>query len=176
MLPDPLHPALIHFPIVLGILLPIGIGIAFFLIRRGARPRNVWLGVVLLNASLAGSAYLAVETGQDQEERVEQAVPETALETHEEAGETFLYASIVVLVLTGAGLANGVWGKAGRILGTAGALVLLPIGYNVGHSGGELVYRHGAAQVYAQPGAAGGTEGRTGGNAQEKHEEDDDER
>ena len=37
MLPDPLHPAVIHFPIVLMVLLPLVAAWALWTIRRGAR-------------------------------------------------------------------------------------------------------------------------------------------
>jgi len=42
MLPNPLHPAVVHFPIVLALLLPIFAIGALWTIRRGARPRRAW--------------------------------------------------------------------------------------------------------------------------------------
>ena len=38
MLPDPLHPAVVHFPIVLVFLVPIAAVLAVWVIRRGAFP------------------------------------------------------------------------------------------------------------------------------------------
>ena len=80
MLPDPIHPAIVHLPVALAILLPLMIGGAFLLARRGTPIRTLWTGVVAAAALLAGSAWLAVETGERQEERVEQVVSEGALE------------------------------------------------------------------------------------------------
>ena len=42
MLPDPLHPAVVHFPIVLMVLLPFVAASALWAIRRGARPVRAW--------------------------------------------------------------------------------------------------------------------------------------
>src|SRR6185437_512774 len=52
MLPNPLHPAVVHFPVVLAFLLPLFVGGAIWAIRRGANPRRAWL------VPLAGSAGL----------------------------------------------------------------------------------------------------------------------
>jgi hypothetical protein len=40
-------------------------------------------------------------------------------------------------------------GRAGRVTAALGAVALVVTAANVGHSGGELVYRHGAASAYA---------------------------
>ena len=82
MLPIPLHPALVHFPIVFVVLMPIVAGITLWAIRRGSRPARVWLAPLALAVALSGSAWLAVETGKDQEERVEKVVSETVLDVH----------------------------------------------------------------------------------------------
>jgi hypothetical protein len=102
-------------------------------------------------AALSASSWLAVETGEDQDERVERIVPEQAMEAHEEAAETFLTASIVVLVVTAGGLLRGRIGKASRIVAGIGAVALVAGGAYVGHTGGKLVYQYGAASAYASP-------------------------
>jgi hypothetical protein len=56
MLPDPLHPAVVHLPMALAVLIP----------------------------------ALALETGKDEEDRVERVVSEDLIEAHEEAAERFL--------------------------------------------------------------------------------------
>jgi len=46
-------------------------------------------------------------------------------------------------------------GSLGRIAGALAALVVLAAGVSVGHSGSELVYKHGAANAYIDnPGQA----------------------
>lgn len=152
MLPDPLHPAIVHFPIVLVAFLPVVAVIALVLIHRGAPARRMWTGVVALAAVLSFSAWVSVETGEEQEEAVERVVPESALHEHEEAAEAFLLLSLGGLLVLAVGLAPGRTGRMGRYVGTVATLGLLAAGVNVGHTGGELVYTHGAAQAYVTSG------------------------
>lgn len=158
MSPDPLHPAVVHFPIVLVVLLPLVALGALWAIRRGAPARWAWAVPVAVAAALTVSAWVAVETGEAEEERVERVVSEAALHEHEEAAERFLVLSGVLVLLTATGLAGGTLGRAGRLLSTVGALGLIAAGVQVGAAGGELVYRHGAADAYVRtasgPGAA----------------------
>lgn len=174
MLPNPLHPAVVHFPIALAMLLPIAALGALFFIRRGGNPRTLWTGVVVGSAMLAGSAWLALETGEDQEEQVESVVPDQALNTHEEAADRLLVLSILVLGVGMVGLARGKVGAIARVVATAGAIGVLPASYSVGHSGGELVYVHGAASAYTSPATQGGVEGGRTDTA--RREDDDDDR
>jgi hypothetical protein len=87
---------------------------------------------------------------------VESVVAEDPLHEHEEAAERFLVLSGVLLLVAATGMAGGTLGQAGRLLSTVGAFGLVLAGVQVGASGGELVYEHGAASVYT-----GGT-GTTG--------------
>ena len=154
MLPDPLHPAVVHFPIVLMVLLPLVAAGAIWAIRRGARPAVAWSAPLLTAAALALSTWVAVETGEREEEKVENVVAEAAIHGHEEAGERFLALSGVLLVVTAAGLLRGVPGSAARLVAFVGAFGLAGLGAQVGHTGGNLVYRDGAASAYTD-GAAG---------------------
>jgi uncharacterized membrane protein len=175
MLPDPIHPSIVHFPIVFSVLLPLMALGAFLAARRGTPIRTVWLGVVGGAALLAGSSWLAVETGEQQEERVEDVISEAPLDTHQDRATFFLYLAAGTLVLSGAGLARGKVGRAGRVAGTVAALALLPAGYLVGHSGGELVYKYGAAQAYTS-GAPASTESRRSGDGDRANGQDRDDR
>ena len=168
MLPNPIHPAIVHLPIALTLLLPLIVGAAWLLARRGFPIRSAWVGVVAGVALLSGSAWLAVETGEQQEERVEKVVSEGALESHEERANLFLGLAAGTLVLSLAGLASGRVGKYGRIAAAAASLALVPAGYFVGHTGGELVYRHGAAQAYIGSGQSADP-----ANDQRKDDDDD---
>jgi uncharacterized membrane protein len=140
MLPSPLHPAVVHFPIVLMILLPVAAFGALWAIRRGAAPFKAWAIPVALAAGLTLSAWAAVETGESQGEKVEDTLGEQAVESHEEAAERFLLFSGAVLVVSAAGLVRGAVGRTARVVGTVAALGLVAAGYQVGHSGGRLVY------------------------------------
>jgi uncharacterized membrane protein len=154
MLPDPLHPAVVHFPLVLAILLPIFATGAVWSIRRGGHSRRTWAVPLLLTAALAGSAYGALQTGEAEEERVEAVVSEAVLHEHEEAAERFLVLSGVLLLVAGAGLIRGDLGRAARLITVVGSLAVAAAGVQVGAAGGELVYRHNAASAYADRAAA----------------------
>ena len=155
MIPDPLHPAIVHFPVVLAVILPLFAIGAAWAIRRGARPRRVWAIPVAVSAALALSAWVAVETGEDQDERVERVVAEQPLSAHEEMAETFLAGSVILAVLAIAGFAPGIAGRAARITTVIASFALVAGAARVGHSGGQLVYRYGAAQAYVADSAAG---------------------
>ena len=157
MMPNPFHAAVVHFPIVLMVLMPIVAAIALWTIRRGAAPRKAWLAPVATALALTLSGWVAVETGEREEEKVEEVVAESALHRHEEAAERFLILSGVLLVLTSAGLVGGPAGRIARGGATVGALGLVALGAQVGHSGGELVYREGAASAYTGEAAASAT-------------------
>lgn len=155
MVPNPLHPAVVHFPIVLMFLLPISAGVALWAIRRGANPLKAWAVPMAFAVALSLSAWVSLQTGQQQEEKVEDVVSEARIGDHEEAAETFLVLSGILVLVTAAGLAKGVTGRAARVVAAAGSLAVIGAGYQVGHSGGELVYTYGAASAYAKGGTAG---------------------
>lgn len=155
MLPSPLHPAVVHFPIVLAILLPIVAVVALVLMARGRSSRAVWLVPLVFSAAMAAAAFVALETGQNEEDRVEKVVSERVIGAHEEAAEQFLIFSGILFLITAAGLMRGNVGRSARVLGTVGAFAALFLGVRVGKAGGELVYKHGAAAAYAAN--AGGT-------------------
>jgi len=147
----PLHPLVVHFPVVLVVLLPISIAVALWAVRKGATLRRAWAVPVAFAVALTASAWVALETGEDQEDRVEDIVARSALHGHEEAAERFLVLAGVLTVVAAAGLVGGSVGKAARIVTAAGAVGLVGAGVQVGHSGGLLVYREGAASAYVSP-------------------------
>ncbi len=181
MLPNPLHPALVHFPIVLMVLLPISAVVALWAIRRGAQPTRAWLVPTAFSVALTLSAWIAVETGEGQEEQVERVVSEQAIDTHADAAERFLLLSVAMAGLVAVGLLRSQAGSAARVVTVFAAAGLMVAGYQVGHSGGELVYRHGAASAYVgQAGTIGGDRpaengsgARTLKGGREKGEDDD---
>jgi uncharacterized membrane protein len=166
-MPNPLHPAIVHFPIALAVLVPLFALGGLLAIHRGAAARS-WVLVVGMGAALVLSSWLAVETGEAQEDTVEAVVSEAALHEHEEAAEALLVTSGVLFLLLAAGLVSGRVGRAARVVSGPASLVLLVMVFRVGASGGELVYEHGAASAYASP-SAQGAEHAVG------HDEDEDE-
>lgn len=174
MLPNPLHPAIVHFPIVLMLLLPLATCIALWVIHRGANARRAWALPLVGAGALALSSWMAVATGERESERVERIVSEQPVETHEESAELFFTLSGVLFVVVGAGMIRGVVGRTARGVATAGAFALAVAGVRVGDSGGELVYRHGAAAAYSdstsvRAAAKAGTHtGESGGEVRER--------
>ena len=156
----PLHPLLVHFPMALVALLPPAIAVALFLHRKGTLSQRAWWVIAAGFALLAVSSLVALKTGQNEEDRVEQVVAESAIETHEERAELFTWAAGAIFVLsvlvplTAAPKLRGALGVGALVA----SLALGALGILVGHSGGSLVYEHGAAAAYVPSGAttAGG--------------------
>lgn len=163
-IPSPLHPAIVHFPIVL-ILLGTLVAVAAVVIKRWHLPV---LSAGLLTFGALG-AIAATWTGGEDAEMVEETSPQTenVLEQHEEWGERTRNVAIVAAVL-GLGAVAGAakFPKVTRGLSTAAALVAIGASYCVaetGHYGGELVYKHGAGVNTA---AGTGSAGLTGTGGQ----------
>jgi hypothetical protein len=149
----PLHPAIVHIPLALSMLMPLlaaGFAWAIWTGRVGAR---AWLAIVALQGLLVGSALVAINTGGSEEDRVEHVVPKRALHEHEDRAEQFAWASGAACVLSALVL-------LGRRRSIAGALTAVAViatvgvaglGLRTGRAGGELVYGHNAGSVYAGP-------------------------
>ena len=174
-MPEPLHPAIVHFPIVLAFLSPIAAAAVLWSIKSGRLSSRAWLHVVILQVAVMGSGWLAAEAGEDEEERVERVIAEEYIEEHEEAAERFLALAGVALALAAAGMLSHPLGAVARGLTVAAALASVPLVAALGHSGGELVYRHGAALAYTQPDADNALAVRTGtAHDDDDHDDDDD--
>jgi uncharacterized membrane protein len=148
MIPEPLHAAVVHFPIVFAMLLPLVAAVALVAIHRAGSITQWWGITLAVMLGLAASSFVAVRTGEAEEDRVERAVGEQPLHAHEEAGERFLVLTGALLVIGAAGLLPKRAGAAFRLIGAAAAAGVMVAGWQVGHTGGELVYRHGAAAAY----------------------------
>jgi len=160
-------------------LLPLVALVAILVIRGRSSPRPIWAVVVVVGALLAGSTWLAVQTGEDDEEMVEEAVPEGPVERHEEAGERLLILSGLLAVVLAAGWTSGRYGAFFRYAGLGATILVAASGIATGHSGGTLVYQHNAARVYAQGVSLAGDEtGRQGDHRETgdgEMDDDDDE-
>src|SRR5690606_3334773 len=112
--------------------------------RKGIITPKAWILAIGLQIIVSGSGFVAMELGEQDEEKVERFVDEAAIENHEERGEVFVWASVGALALT---MAAAILKKvpALKIVALIGSVALLGPLYLVGHSGGELVYEHGAA-------------------------------
>lgn len=149
----PLHPAIVHLPIALALLVPLLGGALWLAWWRGALPRRTWLVVVAAQALLVGSGVAALQTGEADEERVEATVLEAAIEAHEEAGQRFVALGALALgvAVAGAAVRDERLGRALAAGAVVSSLAVLGAGYAVGEAGGALVYQHGAAAAYGAP-------------------------
>jgi uncharacterized membrane protein len=155
------HPKLVHIPIALAVLMPLITGGLLLAWRRKWLPARSWVIAVALQAVLVGSGILALRSGEAEAERVERVVAERFIEEHEEAAEAFVWASggVLAVMLLGLALWSRRSGPVAATAATVGTLVVLALGYRTGQAGGDLVYRHGAAQVYSSGGASLSTPG-----------------
>ena len=149
--PDPLHPAVVHFPIAL-LLLGAGVAVLSVFIRRWHLP----LFAAVLLALGAIGAVAATVTGEEEEEKVVHAIPsaEPVLEEHATWGERARNAGIVAAALAIVAVIVARKPVGGRAASVVTAAVALVAGYCVaqaGHYGGELVYRHGAGVLMSRP-------------------------
>lgn len=146
----PLHPKLVHLPIALAVLMPFIAGGLSAAIRREMLPRRAWVMVVLLQTLLLLSGLAAANTGESDEEIVEQVVPHAAIEAHEEAANWFIASTAGVLALSVAALA--IKREELRRLFVAatlmGTVLVMFVAQRVGEAGGELVYVHNAAKAH----------------------------
>ena len=136
----PLHPAIVHFPIVLAALSPFVLGWLVYRAWRGTATRRAWALAVGLQVALVGSGLLALRTGEADEDRAEATVAESVIEAHEEKATTFVIGAGAVLGLVVIGFALP---RASRVLAPAGLVATLAIGglgLLTGRAGGEIVY------------------------------------
>lgn len=151
------HPELVHLPIALGVLMPLVAGGLLLAWWRKWLPGRAWVVAIALQAVLVASGVMALRSGEAEEERVEPFVVDSAIEAHEEAAEAFVWASGGVLAIMALALVLSTRrsGSVAAAAATVGTVAVLGLGYRTGQAGGDLVYRHGAAQAHV--GAAAGT-------------------
>lgn len=149
----PNHPFLVHLPLALALVLPVlscGLLIAIW---RGGLPTRAWFISLALQVVLTGTGFVAMESGEEEEERVEEIVPHDAMEEHEEMGERFAKGNVPVLLLTLLPLAIFRTRKNRQLVLMAAGCCAMAISalfaFNTGQSGGALVYQHQAARAYA---------------------------
>ncbi len=168
------HPKVVHLPMALAVLMPLLAGGAAFAWWRGWFDRRVWVIVLLLQAALTGSGFVAMNSGEAEEDRVEEIVAEQYIESHDEAAELFVWASAIVLALMVLPLVlpEGRFRTAAAVGAVLGTLLVFGLGFRTGEAGGRLVYEHGAAQAYV--GGVGDMPGYPGDRREAQEDTDDD--
>jgi hypothetical protein len=153
----PMHPAVVHVPLGVAIALPAIAVLCAMGIVRGMLPARVWWLVLVLQAMMLAGALVAMRSGEEDEESVEEIVAEEAIESHEDKAKQFMISINVAVVLSIAAVATGA-SKIGRlimILATLATFLTAGMAIRAGKAGGELVYVHGAAAAHTDEGTSG---------------------
>lgn len=138
----------VHFPMALAILQPLLILALIIGIKKEVFTRKSWWIAIGAQVILVLTTFVALQTGEIDEEIVESIVDESLIESHEDIAKLFFIFSIVTLVsvILPAFLSDKMLGLG--IVTLVLALVVLGVGIQVGKLGGELVYEHNAASVH----------------------------
>lgn len=147
----PLHPALVHIPVGVALLIPLLAVAALVQIWSVEHARRSgWLLVVAAQAFALAGGLAAARTGEDDEERVERIVAKAKIEEHEDGAEVFNGLAAAALIAGGAALTlRRRARRTAALLSLVLSIAAAGQAVRVGHSGGTLVYREGAAAAHA---------------------------
>jgi uncharacterized membrane protein len=147
----PYHPLVVHFPIALSVILPPLIVVFAYLIKTNKMNPVSWLIIISLQIMTVATGYMAMETGESEEETVERVVSKKLIHEHEEAAEIFVGSTVIVLVLCVAVFfIRKDFGFIIKMIIASISLFSLFLSYKTGKLGGELVYKHGGASAYVE--------------------------
>jgi len=163
----PLHPMVVHFPIVLAVLIPLAMIAVIAASKRITNQRAAWAIIFGFCVLLTVSSFISMKLGEREEEKVEKVVSEQIVENHAEWAEDFVLATLLPLLFTGLMLKKK--HPSLKYLAAASGLVVLALSVVTGHEGAELVYKHDAGKVYMSAAASSG-----GGYALEGEKANDD--
>ncbi|MGE3608707.1 MAG: DUF2231 domain-containing protein [Bacteriovoracaceae bacterium] len=147
----PLHPFVAHFPIAITFLMPILAIVFAILLKKNKMSPISWAIIVGLQLFVVATGYVALESGEEEEERVEKVVDEKFIEEHEEAAEIFVGSAVIALVISiAAFFIRKEYQFHLQILMAIVALVSCFLAARTGQLGGRLVYIYGAPLAYKQ--------------------------
>ncbi len=146
----PLHPAIVHFPIALAFILPALILVFALMIKKNKMSPQAWFIIIGLQLVTTVTGYVSLESGEEAEDVVEKVLDKKLIHEHEERAEIFVGSTVIALVLsTAAFFLRKEFQFILKLVVFGLSLVSSFLAYRTGHSGGELVYRYGAASAYA---------------------------
>lgn len=145
----PLHPLIVHFPIVLTFVMPILVIVFAWMIKNNKMSPKGWLLIIGLQLAVVITGYISLETGETEEHTVEKVVSKEYIHEHEEAAEIFVGSTVLALVLSiGVFFIRKEIQLPIKLTIAVLGLVSCFLAYRTGQLGGELVYKHGAASAY----------------------------
>lgn len=147
----PVHPLIVHIPMVITFIMPVLIMAFALMIKKGKMFPKGWLVIIGLQMAVVISGYISLETGETEEDRVEKVVSKKFIHEHEEAAEIFVGVSVLALVLSiGVFFLKKESAFPIHMVIVGLSLISGFLAYRTGELGGELVYVHGAADAYTQ--------------------------
>lgn len=179
MVEVPFHPQIVHLPLALSVILPLLALIVLICIRKQKFSTHVWILVAGLQVLTTASGYLAMETGEDDEQAVGKLIGKPLVHAHEESAEMFVAFSVAASVLA---IATVVVKTSAQFYLMLVTVVLMlgqsALGWRAGRSGGELIYVHKAANAHtaAAPTVSVDQEDEEHDYAADESNEDDEER
>jgi uncharacterized membrane protein len=145
----PLHPAIVHLPLGLAILMPLLALVFTIAWWKGWAGKRGWALVFGLQLLLLGAGLFVKQTGEREARNARRVMVRGAIRSHSQAADYFVWASGATMVIAGLGLGlrdrRARWAAAATTVAT---FVVAGLAVRVGHLGGELVYVKGAATVY----------------------------
>ncbi|MBL8931586.1 MAG: hypothetical protein JNL54_15810 [Kineosporiaceae bacterium] len=136
----PLHPLVVHAVVVL---LPLACVLTVAVAVKADWRRFAPL-LAVFNLGVAIAAFVAVQSGESLERRVEQLSRPAGLEDHAEWGEKLVPLSFALVI--GAGViwytrSRTTWARVVAGLAIVGAIGTIGLTMLVGHSGAEMVWK-----------------------------------
>ncbi len=145
----PVHPLIVHIPLVITFILPILIIVFALMIHKNKMSANSWLIVIGLQLTVVAMGYISLETGETEEHNVKKVVSKKLIHAHEEAAEVFVGVSVLALVLSiGSLFLKKEIAFPVKLVISLITLLAGYLAFQTGELGGELVYKHGAANAY----------------------------
>ena len=138
-----LHPAVVHVPLGLAVVMPLLLGAMAWAVVTGRLPGKVWLLPFLLQGVLLGAALVALRTGEQDEDRVEGRVGESAVDAHERAAQAFTTAAGATFLAAAVALALRNRRRPFLAAGVTSVVLsvgMLVLGIQTGSRGGALVH------------------------------------
>jgi len=145
----PIHPLVTHLPLGLSVLIPLLILVFMILIKLEKVSPKLWMIVLGFQVLMTVSGYITIETGETEEEIVKEVVGKKNIALHEADGEKFVGATVITLVLSiGSFFIDPKFRFRTHIAVLLASIFSFALAVNVGRSGAELVYKHGAGEAY----------------------------
>src|SRR5690606_30721136 len=95
----PNHPLFAHIPLVLALFVPLVLWITTLLITKKKVATSTWAVGVVMQALVVLFAYIALSTGEAEEDLVRQFVDKNFIHQHENTAEIFAGLSVILFGL-----------------------------------------------------------------------------